>query len=96
MSIDWFSADKAESVNTVVPPWAEQPQAEPLPTGMQPAAFTGIEVNPERRRKGTDLVVEPGQEARALCLLMGQDITDFVALALGDRITMLRAKLRNN
>jgi len=74
--------------------WGCPPQD--TPSAEQPTPSRSdetVQVAAVRRRKRTDLVLDPGDDARALARLLGQDITDFVHLAIADRITALRSKL---
>ena len=52
------------------------------------------EINPARRRRDTDLIVEPGSDARGMARMLDQPIEDFIAIAITERITRLRDKLR--
>jgi len=72
-------------------PPQDTPPADP-PTPSQVGDET-VQLPAIRRRKRTDLVLDPGDDARALARLLGQDLTDFVHLAIADRITALRSKL---
>lgn len=76
--------------------WGMPPQDTPPETKPEPSTVPGdetVQVPAIRRRKRTDLVLDPGDDARALARLLGQDITDFVHLAIADRLTLLRNKL---
>ena len=53
-----------------------------------------LEINPERRRRDSDLIVEPGDDVRAMARLLGQDLHDFVAIAITTHLDHHRAKLR--
>ncbi len=57
-------------------------------------AVTPLEINPARRRRDTDLIVEPGDDVRAMARLLGQDLTDFIAIAVSNHLDHHRAKLR--
>lgn len=69
-----------------------KPEAKPeLP--VVETGFAAIEINPDRRRKDTDLVVEPGADARALARLLRQDVGDFVQVAIANHIAHLTSRL---
>lgn len=74
------------------------PAADPAPA--PPVARTSaklvnpLEINPARRRRDTDLIVEPGDDVRAMARLLGQDLHDFVAIAITTHLDHHRAKLR--
>jgi len=72
-----------------MPPQDTTPAEQPTPSRSDEM----VQLPAIRRRKRTDLVLDPGDDARALARLLGQDITDFVHLAIADRITALRSKL---
>ena len=80
------AGDSTVRLAVETPPWGDI-KAKPVATVQQ------LEINPARRRRATDLTVEPGDDVRAMARLLGQDVTDFLAIAIADRLAALRNKL---
>lgn len=97
MTIDWFGDNDAASVahtaQGIVPDNDPTPQEQAQ--GLIDSAGRA-QVNHDRRRRATDFIVEPGEQARALCMLTGQPMVEFIAQAIDAKTETMRAKLRAN
>jgi hypothetical protein len=95
MTMDWGLPPQDTPPETpAVPATAETPAQPVTPAPRRAQAVTPLEINPARRRRDSDLIVEPGDDVRAMARLLGQDLADFIAIAVANHLDHHRAKLR--